>query len=136
MKKTLYLEIDGDVKTMELASSGGTAVLYKRMFGKDLIKTIMDFDKYNKGSIEATKTAIIEGEGFSFLEFVKELAFIMNLEATKDTNRFSYLNEESYVDFLCSYDDEFFTLKSADIISAWGRNTKTMSQLKNFHGPQ
>lgn len=125
---------------LKLKSSAATPILYREMFKKDLIKTVMAFQTI-KDSLPAEGEeqkddekvkAFLETNGLEFLDFLKELAFIMNLEATVPaTDIFSKLNFTQYVVFLSSYDEQIFYKNSSEIMSVYNASTKTASKSKN-----
>lgn len=124
-------------ETMELRASAGTPILYREMFKKDLIKTVLNFRKYIKESEEETEQALENGDQFELLDFLKQLAFIMNLEATvPSTELFKKLTFDNYLAFLCSYDDKIFTSNTGSIMATWSGSNVGMSESKNTVSPQ
>ena len=78
-----------------------------------------------------------EGEGLEFLDFIKQLAFVMNIEATISGQEvFRNLTIENYMTFLLSYDEKMFTQNSTKIIGVWSGSTSGMSEQKNEVNPQ
>lgn len=122
---------------LKLKSSAATPILYREMFKRDLIKTVMNLQSFRRPTKEETEKAITDGEGFEFLDFIKELAFVMNLEATVPVNEiFKRLTFSDYVSFLSSCDERIFTTNANEIITVWSNSQTTTSQAKNAVSPQ
>lgn len=117
---------------LKLKSSAATPILYRQMYKKDLIKTVMSLKNLQKDTKEETAKALEFGDGFEFLDFIKELAFIMNIEATtQGTEIFKVLTFENYVNFLTSYDEQIFTANAGDILGVWSGSQTGTSNSKN-----
>lgn len=127
MITSLYFENE----ELKLKSSAATPILFRQMFKVDLLKSIIQMKSIDKDSV------MEDGEGLEFLDFIKELAFIMNIEATvPSTEVFQKLNMENYLAFLLSFDEQMFTSNSAQIIKVWTGSSAGMSEQKNVVNPQ
>ena len=112
MRKTLLI----DDKEMEFEANAGTAVLYKRAFGTDLLKITQGADDVE--SIDA----------------IQKLAFIMNIQTEGKTSQMlKNATEEKFFDWICQFSTEAFW--KADIIQSivelWVNQQKTSSASKN-----
>lgn len=112
MRKTLLI----DDKEMEFEANAGTAVLYKRAFGSDLLKITQGLDDAES------------------IETVQRLAFIMNIQTKGKTSQMlKDATEEKFFDWICQFSTEAFWEKKIiiDIVELWFSQQKTSSTSKN-----
>jgi len=112
MRETLL--IDGN--EMEFEANAGTAVLYKRAFGTDILKITQGLDDAES------------------IDVVQKLAFIMNIQTKGKTSQMlKDATEEKFFDWICQFSTEAFWEKEVikGIVKLWVSQQKTSSTSKN-----
>ena len=153
MEKTILV---GD-KEIKLKSSAATNILYKRVFGEDILlkltahaKNIKELQVLQakaaelKADEEKPKEEILAemDELLSADAFVKanefksntlpQLAFIMWLEANEPTEKiFSKLNQEQYLFWLMGIDQDELGAVTGEVMDLWQKGAKQHSKPKN-----
>lgn len=152
MEKTILL---GD-KEMKFKSSAATNILFKRTFHEDVLLLLTDYSKNLKelkkiqakvDELRADETRPKEevlAEMNEYLnapalkasrefqsETLPKLAFIMWLEANESENLFSKLNEEQYLFWLLTIDQDELGGITGEIMEIWQSGAKTHSKPKN-----
>lgn len=113
MRKTLLI----DDKEMEFEANAGTAVLYKRAFGTDLLKI--------------TTQGLDDAES---IDTIQKLAFIMNIQTEGKTSQMlKNATEEKFFEWVCQFSTEAFWEKEIikGIVQLWISQQKTSSASKN-----
>lgn len=152
MEKTILL---GD-KEMKFKSSAATNILFKRTFHEDVLLLLTDYSKNLKelkkiqakvDELRADSTRPKEevlAEMNEYLnapalkasrefqsETLPKLAFIMWLEANESEKLFSKLNEEQYLFWLLTIDQDELGGITGEIMEIWQSGAKTHSKPKN-----
>lgn len=152
MEKTILL---GD-KEMKFKSSAATNILFKRTFHEDVLLLLTNYSKNLKelkkiqakvDELRADETRPKEevlAEMNEYLnapalkasrefqsETLPKLAFIMWLEANESEKLFSKLNEEQYLFWLLTIDQDELGGITGEIMEIWQSGAKTHSKPKN-----
>lgn len=115
----MYSEIKIGKTTVPMRSSGLTAHIYKRLFGKDLLKQFISVKETND------------------ISFLRELAFVMAWQAKDHAPSVSHdlqkLSINEYFDWLDRYSEMDFMDQNTllEIENCWLENTKSTADLKN-----
>lgn len=144
-------------KEVKFKSSAATNLLYKRVFGEDILLKLAEYSKNIKEMQKAnaevkamqadeskSKTEILEAMN-NYLNsdvFVKanefqrdtlpQLAFIMWLEANEPAEKiFSKLNQEQYLFWLMTIDQDELLDATSQVIDIWQSGAKNHSKPKN-----
>lgn len=144
-------------KEVKFKSSAATNLLYKRVFGDDILLKLAEYSKNIKEMQKAnaevkamqadeskSKTEILEAMN-NYLNsdvFVKanefqrdtlpQLAFIMWLEANEPAEKiFSKLNQEQYLFWLMTIDQDELLDATSQVIDIWQSGAKNHSKPKN-----
>lgn len=152
MEKTITV---GD-REFKFKSSAATNILYKRAFKDDIIIKLTEYSKRlkelnkMKETIENLKTtatsdeealaeldkimnsdAFISTQTFS-TDTLPKLAYIMFLEANEKIGAiFTKLNEENYLEWLLTIDQDELLAVTGEVMDIWQAGTKTHSKPKN-----
>ena len=144
-------------KEVKFKSSAATNLLYKRVFGEDILIKLAEYSKNIKEMQKAnaevkamqadeskSKTEILEAmnEYLNSDVFVKanefqrdtlpQLAFIMWLEANEPAEKiFSKLNQEQYLFWLMTIDQDELLAVTSQVIDIWQSGAKNHSKPKN-----
>lgn len=152
MEKTILL---GD-KEMKFKSSAATNILFKRAFHEDVLLLLTDYSKNLKelkkiqakvDELRADSTRPKEEVLAEMNEYLNapaltasrefqsdtlpKLAFIMWLEANESEKLFSKLNEEQYLFWLLTIDQDELGGITGEIMEIWQSGAKTHSKPKN-----
>lgn len=152
MEKTILL---GD-KEMKFKSSAATNILFKRTFHEDVLLLLTDYsknlkelkkiqakvDELREDSTRPKEEVLAEMNEYlnapalkASREFQSEtlpkLAFIMWLEANESEKLFSKLNEEQYLFWLLTIDQDELGGITGEIMEIWQSGAKTHSKPKN-----
>lgn len=152
MEKTILL---GD-KEMKFKSSAATNILFKRAFHEDVLLLLTDYSKNLKelkkiqakvDELRADSTRPKEEVLAEMNEYLNapaltasrefqsdtlpKLAFIMWLEANESEKLFSKLNEEQYLYWLLTIDQDELGGITGEIMEIWQSGAKTHSKPKN-----
>ncbi len=114
------IKIDG--QEMEFMANAGTTILFKRAFKTDLMSVIQ---------------SAVDGKANSeLLDIIPQLAYIMNLQATKGgqmSQLMTEATEDNYYDWLCQFGGGAFL--DGDVINKitelWLGTNATTSKSKN-----
>lgn len=144
-------------KEVKFKSSAATILLYKRVFGEDILLKLAEYSKNIKEMQKAnaevkamqadeskSKAEILEAMN-NYLNsdvFVKanefqrdtlpQLAFIMWLEANEPAEKiFSKLNQEQYLFWLMTIDQDELLDATSQVIDIWQSGAKNHSKPKN-----
>ena len=144
-------------KEVKFKSSAATNLLYKRVFGEDILLKLAEYSKNIKEMQKAnaevkamqadeskSKTEILEAMN-NYLNsdvFVKanefqrdtlpQLAFIMWLEANEPAEKiFSKLNQEQYLFWMMTIDQDELLDATSQVIDIWQSGAKNHSKPKN-----
>ena len=143
-------------REMAFKSSAATNILYKRAFHEDILVKLTAYTKNLKDMTrlkeevdslkESGKTdeqimtelnAIMQSETYlatqSFSsETLPKLAYIMFLEANeKIGNIFTKLNEENYLAWLMTIDQDELLTVTGEVMDVWQSGARTHSKIKN-----
>lgn len=153
MEKTISV---GD-REIKFKSSAATNLLYKRAFREDIIVLLSNYAKNLKelkkmqSDIEVLKNSsgktdeeilaelnsIMSSDCYTSTqtfssETLPRLAYIMFLEANVKINEiFPRLNEDSYLGWLLSIDQDELLTVTGEVMDIWQAGTKTHSKPKN-----
>lgn len=153
MRKTI--ELNG--KSMDFKASAATNILFKRAFHEDILVKISAYTKNLKElkkmqaqvadlKADGTKTqeeileainGLMQSDVFtSSTDFMNEtlpkLAFIMNVEANESQESiFSKLNEESYLAWLMTIEQNDLLRITGQIMEIWQSGARNTSKPKN-----
>lgn len=114
----MITEITVGNKSLKLKSTAGTAIFYKRIFRKDILREITD------SSID----------DLSVIDACQKLAFIMAMQADGTaTTKMLELTEVDYIDWVDQFDSEAF--QNVDIVygilGTWNKTVNTSVPEKN-----
>lgn len=106
-----------------LASNAATALRYKSVFGKDLLKEFAKLDKVD------------DTDKIDAVEMVEKLTYIMNLQNKGEIKEAS---EDGFVDWLEKFEESDFQKPETiqEILAIWNKNISTTSELKKGTSPQ
>ena len=144
-------------KEIKLKSSAATNILYKKVFGDDVLLRLTEYSKDVKElkKMKADMDAVRADESKTQEEILDamnemlnsdvfkrsttfqsetlpKLAFIMWLEANTETEKiFSKLNEEQYLFWLMTVDQDELLAVTGEVIDLWMKGSRTTSTPKN-----
>lgn len=144
-------------KEVKLKSSAATNILYRRVFKEDIIIVLTEYSKNMKElqKMQARMNEVKEDKERSQAEILEEmnsilnsdvfknatsfqnetlprLAFIMWLEANEPVEKlFSKLNEEQYLIWLMSIDQDELLAVTGEVMDVWQAGARTHSKPKN-----
>lgn len=128
----MYSRIDIGGKPVELTSNAATPRLYQKIFGTDLLREFAAID--TKAITESDNI-----EGIDTLEIVKQLAFVLNMQATRPfRDIYGKATNVDYVEWLTGFEEEDFYNADTliEIIGVWQKSARTSVQAKNLISPQ
>lgn len=119
MKKSIFI---GETQTA-FVSNAATALRYKQIFKRDLLKDLGRLD--GKEDIERLDA----------IEYITKLAYVMNMQAQ---NRIKEASEDNYVDWLENFEEQDFQNEDTimRILGIWNKNLTPTSEQKNAQSPQ
>ena len=107
---------------MEFQCSAATPILYKMMFGEDLLVALSKPAKQKEKEEQATLMN----------EIIQNLAYIMYVEANyKGKEIFSKLSEELFICWLIEFDPNDLTMHGKEFIELYNKGARTSSKSKN-----
>ena len=108
---------------VQLISNAATAIRYKQIFKRDLLKDL--------GRINGKEDI----EQLDAIEYISKLAYVMNMQAQSIIKE---ANEDNYVKWLENFEEQDFQNVDTimEIIRVWNRNLATTSEQKNGQSPQ
>lgn len=144
-------------KEIKLKSSAATNILYKKVFGDDVLLKLTEYSKdvkelqKMKADMDAVRAdesktqeeildamnGMLNSDVFKRStafqsETLPKLAFIMWLEANIETEKiFSKLNEEQYLFWLMTVDQDELLAVTGEVIDLWMKGSRTTSKPKN-----
>ena len=152
MIKTIMLG-ENEVK---LKSSAATNILYKKAFGEDILTRLTSYAKNTKKlkkmqedleEIRSDETksqeeileamnALLNSDEYKNADNFKSetlprLAYIMWLEANADKQLFTKLNEEQYLYWLMTVDQDDLLEVTGEVMDIWQAGARTHSKPKN-----
>lgn len=128
----MYSRIDIGGKPVELTSNAATPRLYHKIFGADLLR---EFASMDTSTIKDSDSL----EGIETLELVKQLAYVLNMQATRPfRDIYGKATEADYVEWLTGFEEEDFYNPDTliDIISVWQKSARSSVQPKNATSPR
>lgn len=143
-------------KEVKLKSSAATNILYKKAFGDDILTNLSRYAKSTKKlqkmqadlnamredttktpeEILEVSTAILDSEEYKVAdtfrnETMPRLSFIMWLEANESEHLFQKLNEEQYLFWLMTVDQDELIDLVGEVMDIWQAGARTHSKPKN-----
>ena len=108
---------------MDFKASAATPILYKKLFGTDLILELTKMTKLKTQEEQATVMS----------DLVSQMAYIMYCEASMSASElFTRLKFEGYIEWLSKFENTNDILsKGAEFIALYQGNTKVNSEAKN-----
>lgn len=108
---------------VQLVSNAATAIRYKQIFKRDLLKDLGRLDgKENIDQLDA-------------INYVTQLAYVMNMQAQ---NLVKTASEDNYIEWLENFEEYDFQNEDTimEILGVWNRNLTTTGEQKNGQSPQ
>ena len=160
---TQDIEIEGN--TITLCANGATPHIFKRVFHKDLFKIVPDIlnifsdrgislgeiiqsmETYEEMETDEGRQMMIQYADRLFPalsvaieaglpELLDEVAFVMAMQAEKDTSACLRLNDTNFIDWLVGFPPGAFLMKFMDIGKLYFSNISTSSKPKNTVAPR
>lgn len=115
-----------DDKEYKIASSALTPLIYKHLFGKDIL---IDMQKVNSDTDE---------DKLEVNDTVTRLAFVMNRQTALDVPSLMRLSTDDFYIWLNNFDNGDFLDSEiiTSVIDVWMDASKVTSKVKNPEGPQ
>lgn len=124
----MYKKIEIDGKPLELLSNAATPRIYKTIFRSDLFSDFTSLDV----------SAIKDGNDFKALEIIKQLTYVLNIQATKPFREYyGKVTEDDYIEWLTGFEEEAFYDPDVliQIIGVWQKSVTSSVAEKNAASP-
>lgn len=109
-------------KEVEFKASAATPIIYKKIFGNDLLVDLS----------QTTKLEDKTEQGSRMSDIVHGLAYVMYCEANLQASvLFTKLNYQSFIEWLMTIESGVITEKSAEFIKLYQANQKNSNHAKN-----
>lgn len=121
----MYKRIEIGGKPVELQSNAATPMVYQKVFHEDLLRSFTGIDA--------------EGDALGALDKVKQLAFVLNVQATRPfSDYYCKVSELDYVEWLTKFEeDDFYDADMlTEVVGVWQKSARTSVAPKNRVSPQ
>lgn len=110
-------------REVAVESNAATAIRYKQIFRRDLLKDIAKLEN------------VEDADKLDAIEYTSKLAYVMNMQNRKEIPTAS---EDSYITWMEEFEEADFQnpVTITSILNVWNRNITTTSELKKDKSPQ
>lgn len=119
----MYRVVKIGSRDVPLRSTGTTQIRYKQVFRRDILIDLAKMD--NKD----------DAEKIAAIDYIKELAYIMHMQAEGEIKKAGY---DDYIEWLDGFEESDFQDEKTiqDILSTWNKNLESGSEQKKDESPQ
>ena len=117
MFKSINIQrVDGTDKATDLLANAATPYRFKQVFGVDLLSKFANAEKE------------IDGQKFYEVDFIPQLAFIMNMQASGQKT--DQVNDDQFLSWVEQFESFSFEQVADEVVSVYVRNAESFSEAK------